>query len=98
MLTTSRELVQLYLADDEASFTVPRRSLKGTQPVVLAPGESKELSIEITGEKMHQVNMNGRSVVEPGMFATYLGGISPLMANQRLDLEDPLKISSTVND
>lgn len=73
----SDEVVQLYLADSEASVAVPRYALKGFQRISLWPGAVKSVHFEITPEMMQLVNMEGEKILEPGRFKVYVGGSTP---------------------
>lgn len=90
------EVVQLYITDDEASFRVPIQSLKGVQQVELAAGESMQVSFTIGNEELAQINMEGKTVIEPGTFTISVGGSSPSQANGRLGLAAPVTASLTV--
>ncbi|MGK7395798.1 MAG: glycoside hydrolase family 3 C-terminal domain-containing protein [Candidatus Cyclobacteriaceae bacterium M3_2C_046] len=71
------EVVQLYISDQEASFRVPIRSLKGIKRVNLSPGASQQVDLEITPEMLTQINMSGKPMLEPGIFKIWVGGSSP---------------------
>lgn len=71
------EVTQLYITDLQASTTTPLFALKGTKKVKLAPGESKEVSFEITAQMMELVTQTGSRVIEPGDFKVYIGGSTP---------------------
>jgi beta-glucosidase len=67
------EIVQLYIRDLVSSATRPMRELKGFQRITLEPGESKNVSFEITPEKLAFYNDHMDKVVEPGMFYIMAG-------------------------
>jgi len=71
------EVVQLYITDVQASFRVPFSSLKGIKNLSLEPGQSQELSFDITPEMMSSVNDAGESVIEKGDILITIGGASP---------------------
>ncbi len=68
------EVVQVYLADLEASVDVPKRSLVRFTRASLKPGASKEVSFTIASEQMKIVNEAGERVLEPGAFRVEVGG------------------------
>jgi beta-glucosidase len=72
----AEEVVQLYITDLKASTRVPFYSLKGFQRVTLTPGESKNVTFEITPELMQMVDDDGKRVIEKGMFRNYWGCMS----------------------
>lgn len=71
-----KEIVQLYLRDEFASVTRPRKELKGFQHVVLEPGESREVSFEISEPMLRFYNQYLDFVSEPGTFEIFIGGDS----------------------
>lgn len=70
------ETVQLYLYDPVASVTRPVKELKKFQKIYLKPGESKEVSFEITIDDLKFYNSNLDYDWEPGKFVIYIGGDS----------------------
>lgn len=95
---TAREVVQLYISDTEASFTVPKYALKGVQILELGPGASEAVVFEITPGLLAQVNMAGETVTEPGDYAVYIGGVSPVQVSKdRLGKPALVKASFNVN-
>ncbi|NMM47566.1 glycoside hydrolase family 3 protein [Flammeovirgaceae bacterium KN852] len=92
----AREIVQLYISDVDASFTVPRSSLKRVKTVELKGKESKEITFKINREDLVQINDDGKSVIEPGEYKIYVGGISPGGDYSRLNAESPKEISINV--
>ncbi len=67
------ETVQLYVRDPIASMMRPLRELKGFEKVMLAPGESREVSLEIGYDELAFYNGKGEYVVEAGEFYAWLG-------------------------
>jgi beta-glucosidase len=67
------EVVQLYLRDIVASNTRPLKELKGFQKILLQPGESRELSFEITTDLLKFYDHNLRYDWEPGEFTVFIG-------------------------
>lgn len=70
------ETVQLYLADPVASVTRPVEELKHFQKVFLKPGETRQLSFDITMEDLKFFNSSLKWDWEPGKFLIYIGGDS----------------------
>jgi beta-glucosidase len=73
------ETVQLYLADPVATVTRPVKELKQFQKIFLKPGESKEVSFEVTVGDLKFYNGNLKYDWEPGKFFIYIGGNSQLV-------------------
>ena len=67
------ETVQLYLRDIAGSVIRPMRELKGFRKVFLKPGESAEVSFEITEKMLRFVRRDMRFESEPGFFEVYIG-------------------------
>ncbi|MFW6100642.1 MAG: glycoside hydrolase family 3 C-terminal domain-containing protein [Bacteroidota bacterium] len=89
--TKAEEVVQLYLTDVKASFRVPDYSLQDIKRVALNPGESQELSFEITPGMMEVIDMAGNRVVEPGAYNVTIGGASPMPRSRELGATKPAK-------
>ncbi|MCG7754769.1 beta-glucosidase BglX [Flavihumibacter cheonanensis] len=70
------EVVQLYIRDIVASNTRPLKELKGFKKILLQPGESKEISFEITNDLLKFYDHNLRYDWEPGEFTVFIGANS----------------------
>ena len=66
------EVVQLYIRD----VAGPVQELKGFQRIAMQPGESREVTFEITEEMLRFYNIDMEYVAEPGRFEVYIGGSS----------------------
>ena len=71
------EVVQLYVADLEASVPVPIRSLQGFRRVRLAAGEEATVTFTIAPRQLALIDADNRLVVEPGAFEVAVGGGQP---------------------
>ena len=71
------EVVQLYVADLEASVPVPIRSLQGFRRLRLQPGETRRVEFRLTPGQCSVIADDGRRVVEPGEFLIAVGGKQP---------------------
>lgn len=96
--TGAEEVVQLYLTDEGASFRVPNYSLKGIRRISLEPGESKQVSFEITQEMMEVIDMAGNSVIEPGNYRVTIGNASPMPRSLELGAAEPAEATFAVNE
>jgi beta-glucosidase len=67
------EVVQLYIQDRVASISRPVKELKNFKRVFLQPGETKEISIEITTKDLMFFNSDLKYDWEPGDFVIYIG-------------------------
>ncbi len=70
------EVVQMYVRDLVSSVTRPIKELKGFQKILLAPGETKTVALEITPESLAFFDINMKYVVEPGDFEIMVGNSS----------------------
>ena len=67
------EIVQLYIRDLVSSVTRPIMELKDFKRISLAPGESKTVEFVITPDRLSFLDLNMKSIVEPGMFDVMVG-------------------------
>lgn len=67
------EVVQLYIRDCISSVTRPVKELKGFRKIVLKPGESSTVAIDITPDLLKFWNIDMEYVVEPGDFEIMIG-------------------------
>lgn len=70
------EAVQLYIRDEYGSVTRPVKELKAVQKVFLEPGESKQLTFEITPAMLECWGAAEKWEVEPGEFTILVGSSS----------------------
>lgn len=67
------EVVQLYIRDTFSSVTRPVKELKGFEKVMVPPGESRTVSLEITPASLAFYDAGMNYVVEPGDFEIMIG-------------------------
>ncbi|MDQ1085991.1 beta-glucosidase BglX [Siphonobacter sp. SORGH_AS_1065] len=67
------EVVQLYLSDPVASVTRAVKDLKGFQKISLKPGESKDVTFDITPEQLKFYNSDLKYDWEAGEFHLHIG-------------------------
>ena len=70
------EVVQLYIRDMVASVVRPVSELKGFQRIHLQPGETKNISFQITPEMLSMLDKNLNEIIEPGAFRIMIGSSS----------------------
>ena len=75
-----KEVIQLYLNEEDASITPPLKRLKRFAKFLLQPGESRRYTFELTKEDLSFVNAQNKSVVEPGLFDVQIGGLRQTFA------------------
>ena len=71
------EVVQLYIADREASAPVPIRKLAGFRRISLKAGEKKKVSFSIQPRELSLITDDTRRIIEPGVFDISVGGKQP---------------------
>lgn len=69
----SKEVVQLYIRDEVSSVTRPVKELKGFKKISLEPGEEKEVTFEITDDKLAFWDINMNYTAEQGGFTLMVG-------------------------
>ena len=74
----SDEVVQLYVSDLVASVDVPNFQLANMKRITLEPGESSEVSFQLTPKTFEMVKNDGSRVIESGDFKIFVGGSSPM--------------------
>ncbi|MFF5894506.1 glycoside hydrolase family 3 N-terminal domain-containing protein [Streptomyces argenteolus] len=67
------ETVQMYVSDSVTSVTWAEKELKGYRQITLAPGERREVLLELPVADCTLVDAAGRRVVEPGAFELLVG-------------------------
>ncbi|GAB3041615.1 beta-glucosidase BglX [Oleiagrimonas citrea] len=70
------DVVQLYVHDKVASRSPPLRLLKGFQRVMLAPGQSTEVTFTLRASDLAFDRGDGSWGTEPGAYDLYVGGDS----------------------
>ena len=80
------EIVQLYIRDLVSSVTRPIMELKDFKRISLAPGESKTVEFVITPDKLSFLDLNLKSVVEPGLFDVMVGTSSVKYETVKLEV------------
>ena len=71
-----KEIVQLYIGDEESSLERPVKELKGFKKVALAPGETKRVTFEINPDMLKFYDPERGWVLEEGGFTAYVGAAS----------------------
>jgi len=80
------EVVQLYIRDLVSSVTRPIMELKDFKRVSLAPGESKTVEFVIPPDKLSFLDLNMKSIVEPGWFDIMVGTSSVKYETVKLEV------------
>ena len=72
-----KEIVQLYISDDESSLERPVKELKGFKKIALEPGETKTVTFVVEPDmlKFYDPSQSGW-VLEKGGFTAHVGAAS----------------------
>jgi beta-glucosidase len=92
----AEEVVQLYVRDLVGQVTRPVRELKGFQRVRLAPGESRNVSFELSAQELAFYGRDMRPITEPGAFHAWIGGSSDADLQAEFSIVKPAKRSGDV--
>ena len=71
-----KEIVQLYISDEESYLERPVKELKGFKKIALAPGETKKVTFEIEPDMLKFYDPAKGWVLEPGKFTVHVGAAS----------------------
>ncbi len=72
-----KEVAQVYVQDEEASLERPVKELKGFKKVLLNPGESARVELELNEDAFKYYDDNkGEWVLEQGAFTVFVGSAS----------------------
>jgi beta-glucosidase len=79
-----KEVVQVYISDDNATTRVPKRKLVGFKKIDLPVNEEQDLTFTVTSEDMAVITDSGEKVIEPGTFTVHIGGFQPDLRSMKL--------------
>jgi len=71
-----KEAVLIYLNDNAAQVSRPVKQLKSFQKVFLKPGESKELTFNLTDADFSYIGLQNKRIIEPGKFTVFTGSMT----------------------
>ena len=72
-----KEVIQLYIGDNEASVARPVKELKGFRKIDLKPGQKQTVTFEIDSEMLKFFDADKHEwTLEKGMFTAYIGAAS----------------------
>lgn len=84
------EIVELYVRELAASAGArPVRELRGFQRIHLLPGESREMTFDLTGKQLGYYDENGHWRVEPGRYDVWIAPDSASGSAAPFQLEKP---------
>jgi beta-glucosidase len=71
------EVVELYLANNDATVPVAIHALKAFKRIYLLPGESKTVLLSLPPDAFSVIDNTNKRVILPGKFSIYIGGRQP---------------------
>ena len=72
-----KEVVQLYISDEESTLERPVKELKGFKKISLNPGETKNVTFKVEPDMLKYYDPSrGGWVLEPGTFTAHVGAAS----------------------
>jgi len=92
----TKDVVQIYLSDEESSVVQPVWKLVAIKKVLLPVDEEVKVSLTIESKYMALINKNGDKVIESGRFSLYVGGGQPDDTTAELYNRDCLHIGFLV--
>jgi beta-glucosidase len=92
---TGKEVVQLYLKDEEASVQRPEQELRGFHKLELAPGESRQIQFVLSERDFSFYSKrHGQWIAESGDFQLLVGASSrDIRLRQRVTLQSTEKLN-----
>ena len=94
----SDEVVQLYLAHEDAGIASPLYSLKGFKRISLAPGASTVVKFTINPDMLSLINDDGKSVGLPGKIKIRIAGSLPCKRSEDLGAAKHLETTIIMNN
>ncbi|KKK22759.1 putative beta-glucosidase [Aspergillus rambellii] len=70
------EVVQVYVVDEISTVDVPNRMLRGFEKVVIPPGNTETVQVQVRVQELGLWNTRMKYVVEPGAFQVLVGSSS----------------------
>jgi beta-glucosidase len=79
-----KEVVQVYLSDDNATTRVPKRKLVAFKKIDLPVNEEQSLTFTIKADDGAVITDSGERIIEPGTFTIHVGGFQPDLRSMKL--------------
>jgi beta-glucosidase len=79
-----KEVVQVYITDQDSSIVTPNQELVGFQKISLDPDQSTDVSIQVLSEQLAVWTLARKWEVEPGAFSVMVGTSEESFANATL--------------
>ena len=92
----AREIVQLYITDNESNLQTPLFSLKGIQLVDLEPGEIRKINFAISPDMLQLIDEKGEAILQTGDFTISIAGSLPTNRALTLGASKPVHVTLTL--
>ena len=92
-VTSTEDVVQVYLKNLESSYAVTNVSLCGFKRISLNMGEEQDIQISIPMKSFHVYNEEGQGIIDGKNYELYVGTSMPDERSTTLTGEMPVKIS-----
>lgn len=93
----SDEVVQLYIKREIGKIITPLFSLKGFKRIHLKAGESMKIIFRVTPDMMSIVDMDGSTLLDPGVVKVFIGGSLPGQRSIDLGMSQVLQGEFVIN-
>ena len=95
---TTEDVVQVYIKNHGSNYAVRNTSLCGFRRVRLEPGETKEITIELSKLAKTIVDEEGKRYVDGRAFTVYVGTSQPDERSVELTKKQPISIHVTIEE
>ena len=86
------DVIQVYVKDMESPFAVPNHSLCAFVRVTLGAGESKSVTLTVSGDAFRAVNDEGEFVQDSGKYVLFVGTGQPDVRTKELTGRESVKV------
>lgn len=74
---SGEEVVQLYVGRNDLDYRIPRYDLKDFKRILIEKDQKKTINFILEASELRTINMEGKSVFEPGNITIHVGGCQP---------------------
>ena len=89
------DVIQVYVKDMESPYAVPNHSLCAFARVALGAGESKSVTLTVSGDAFRAVNDEGEFVQDSGKYVLFVGTGQPDARTKELTGKESAKVEVT---
>jgi beta-glucosidase len=74
---SGEEVAQVYIGRNDLEYRVPKHELKAFKRVLIKKEQIKTVNFTLSASELKSINMDGKSIFEPGKITCYVGGCQP---------------------